>query len=51
MSWRLLVLAAATAVVALALPAHGSLDCSIAVDVWTDREEDFFYLPGDLMRV
>lgn len=51
MNRKLLALAAATAVVALALPARGSLDYSIVVDIWTDREEDFFYLPGDPMRV
>ncbi len=51
MERRAWAFAAATAVVALALPVWGSPDYSIAVDVWTDRAEDFFYLPGDPLRV
>jgi len=44
-------MAALAAVAALALPVRGALDYSVAVDVWTDRGEDFFYLPGDPVRV
>ncbi|MCR4437509.1 MAG: DUF4384 domain-containing protein [bacterium] len=52
MNQRTLVMLAAVAAVAmLAVPARSSIDYSMAVEVWTDRGEDFFYLPGDPFRV
>ncbi|MBC7187416.1 MAG: DUF4384 domain-containing protein, partial [Calditrichaeota bacterium] len=47
----LVMLAAVAAVAMLAVPARSSIDYSMAVEVWTDRGEDFFYLPGDPFRV
>ncbi len=41
----------AAGLMALTLPAHASLHYAMAVEVWTDRSEDFFYLPGDPLRV